>query len=182
MQWVTSILWFSQGSMWCEESCLTLWIFRKDHAHHMNHCTFMIYRDCFRSCTCSFFFLDLEVVLWSKHLCVQCQVFTSLKISHKHRKWIFFFLVCRSPDFFHWEPPRGNICFYSSKCLVVGLSLLLVCSPCWRTPLNRSLLFPAERHQTRVSLKKHEYLCNKECSVHVYEEENHSLLGSEKCI
>lgn len=78
---VSSILWLLQGYLWfCDVNnrallfgywgkiMLTVWI---------TVCLWYT-KDCFRCCTCSCSFLDLKVALWTKQLCVQCQVFAHL--------------------------------------------------------------------------------------------------------
>lgn len=106
--------------LWCEDSCLALWILRKDHAYHMNHHMFMVYKDCFRCCTCSFSFLDLKVALWSKQLCVQCQVFAhSCARNHpRHQSAIL-----------NWWPRTG--------CSILApLSACLLCFNCGQSYLQ----------------------------------------------
>lgn len=81
--------------------------------------------------------------------------------------FFFFFLVGASKE---------KYMFPHLLSLTAGLSLLLGCHPCWRTPPELLALFLAERHylhfQTRVITehwdkicKNQEYLCNKEHSI-----------------
>lgn len=62
------------------KNCLAIQIFWRDHVQCINHCMFVIHRDCFRCCTYSFSFHDLEVVLWSKQFHVSSVRFLLINV------------------------------------------------------------------------------------------------------
>lgn len=133
--------------LWGEESYLTLWILRKDCAYHMNHRMFMVYKDCFRCCTCSFSFLDLKVALWSKQLCVQHQVFAH-SCARKHP---------RQSAVLNWWPRTGcSILAPPSACLSCfncGQSYFQELSPAFSSASSAVLL-----HFTEATLRSHSVL------------------------